>query len=134
MELQKMAKKFCKLSNGAETDLLEVSDEVMAALNFLIAMFIRDKDNIFGLWDIVTELERDFLQPLVQGLNLSRGHFKLKLEEPKSTEVTLMVGGEVLPDMSREQKNEVIHSALNTFDMIECVLGQLNDVIANRKK
>ena len=94
---------------------------------------IQDKENIYGLWDIVTELEKDFLQPLAQGLNFSRCHFKLKLEEPKSTEVTLMVGGAVLPDMSCEQKNEVIHSALSTFDMIECVLGQLNDVIAKHK-
>ena len=133
-ELHTLVKKFCQVRNGAETDLLEVSDEVMASLNFLIAMFLRDKLNEFGLWDIIPELNKDFLEPLSQGLSLSRGHYKLKLQEPKSAEVTLMVGGEVLPEMSRDQKNEVIRSALNTFDMMECVLGQLNDVITNHKK
>ena len=133
-ELHKLVKQFCQIKNGAETDLLEVSDEIMASLNFLIAIFLRDKLNEFGLWDIIPELNRDFLEPLSRGLSLSRGHYKLKLQEPKSAEVTLMVGGEVLPEMSREQKNEVINSALNTFDMMDCVLGQLNNIITNRRK
>ena len=107
----------------------------MASLNFLIALLLRDKQNtIFGLWDLVPDLTNSYLEPLSQGLNLSRGHFKLKLQEPKSAEVTLMVGGQVLPEMSWEQKNQVIHSALNTFDMIECVLCQLKDLIANNSQ
>ncbi len=131
-ELDKLVKKFCHLKNGAETDLLEVNDEIMASLNFLIALLLRDKQNdIFGLWDLVPDLTKNYLEPLAQGLSLSRAHFKLKLQEPKSAQVTLMVGGQVLPEMSREQKNQVIHSALTTFDMTECVLCQLNDIIAN---
>ena len=134
-ELHKLVKKFCYLKNSAETDLLEISDEIMASLNFLIALLLRDKQNtIFGLWDLVPDLTNSYLEPLSQGLNLSRGHFKLKLQEPKSAEVTLMVGGQVLPEMSWEQKNQVIHSALNTFDMIECVLCQLKDMIANNSQ
>jgi hypothetical protein len=63
-------------------------------------------------------------------------HFRLKLEEGKkpasseaSAEVTLMVGGQPLPEMSPDQMREVIRSALNTFDMMECVLSQLKEVI-----
>ena len=40
-----------------------------------------------------------------------------------------MVGGQKLPHMSYDEMVKVIHDALNTFDMIECVLCQLNDVI-----
>ena len=131
-ELNKLVKKFCHLKNGAETDLLEVNDEIIASLNLLIALLLRDKQNdIFGLWDLVPDLTKNYLEPLSQGLSLSRAHFKLKLQEPKSAQVTLMVGGQVLPEMSPEQKNQVIHSALNTFDMTELVLCRLNDVIAN---
>ena len=130
--MNKLVKKFCHLKNGAETDLLEVNDEIIASLNLLIALLLRDKQNdIFGLWDLVPDLTKNYLEPLSQGLSLSRAHFKLKLQEPKSAQVTLMVGGQVLPEMSPEQKNQVIHSALNTFDMTELVLCRLNDVIAN---
>ena len=114
----------------------------MASLNFLICILLRDKDNVSSLWDITIELEQEFLKPLEKGLSMSRAHYKLKLEESSSNSnknvsqsevVTLMVGGQPLPEMSKEQLNEVINSALNTFDMMECVLCQLNDVISRNK-
>ena len=116
--LHNLVKRFCKLSNGAETDLLEVSDEVMASLNFLICIFLRDRDNLLCLWDIASYVQDDFITPLEKGLGLSKGHYKLKLEEagsngnPNSSEVTLMVGGQPLPEMSKDQMRQVIHSAL----------------------
>ena len=138
--LQILIKRFCQLSNGAETDLLEVSDEIMASLNFLICMLIRDKENVLKIWNIIEDLENNFLKPLDKGLSMSRAHYKLKLDESKNqsknsakSDVTLMVGGQPLPDMSKEQMNSVIQSALNTFDMMECVLCQLNDVISQNK-
>ena len=134
--LQSLVRKFCCLKNGAETDLLEISDEIMASLNFLICLLLRDKTNILQLWDIIPELNEHFLKPLSTGLSMSRAHYKLKLDEPANSNngaVTMMVGGQTLPDMSSEQMKEVILSALNTFDMIECVLCQLNDTIYAKK-
>lgn len=137
LRLQQITRKFCKLSNGAETDLLEVSDEVMSSLNFLICCLLRDRDNRLGIWDMVPELEADYLKPIAKGLEMSRAHYKLQLNssedsssEPK--DVRLMVGGQPLPEMSRDQMKEVIRSALTTFDMIDCVLCQLNDVISSK--
>ena len=72
------------LKNGAETDLLEVSDEVMASLNFLICVFLRDKTNSLGLMDIVPQIDNDYLKPLNAGLSMSRAHYKLKLDENKN--------------------------------------------------
>lgn len=133
--LQGLVRKFCVLKNGAETDLLEVSDEIMSTLNFLVCLLLRDKSNALGLWDIVPQLKADYLEPLATGLSMSRAHYKLKLEEnadPNSATVSLMVGGQTLPEMSKEQMKEVVQSALNTFDMIDCVLCQLNDVVNKR--
>ena len=138
--LKVIVRKFCFLKNGAETDLLEISDEVMASLNFLICLLLRDKSSrIHGLWSMVPELEKNYLKPLGMGLSMSKAHYKLKLDDSNSTknkmsqeEVTLMVGGQPLPDMSPDQMKEVLHSALNTFEMIECVLCQLNDIIASK--
>ena len=138
--LHQILKKVCRLTNGAETDLLEVSDEIMASLNFLICLLIRDKDNIFDLTQILPYLENDFINPLEKGLSMSRAHYRLKVEEQKnsvqskSSEISFMVGGQTLPEMSQDQMKEVVNAALNTFDMMECVLCQLKDVISRNKK
>ena len=83
LDLQILIKRFCQLSNGTETDLLEVSDEIMASLNFLICMLIRDKENVLKIWNIIEDLENNFLKPLDKGLSMSRAHYKLKLDESK---------------------------------------------------
>ena len=141
--IHQILKKICRLSNGAETDLLEVSDEIMASLNFLICLLIRDKDNNhFDLGQILPYLENNFINPLEKGLSMSRAHYKLKLEEQNkntvhlesTSEISLMVGGQALPEMSHEQMKEVVHAAMNTFDIMECVLCQLKDVISRNKK
>ena len=92
IHLQSLVKRFCVLKNGAETDLLEVSDEVMASLNFLIFVLQRDKTNAFGLLDIVPQIENDFLKPLNAGLSMSRAHYKLKLEEGENNSNSLSHG------------------------------------------
>lgn len=134
--LQGLVRKFCHLKNGAETDLLEISDEVMGSLNFLICILLRDNSNSLGLWDIKSQIETDYINPLTMGLSMSRAHYKLKSEESQDSvqgdSVSLMVGGKSLPQMSQDQMKEVIQSALNTFDMIECVLCRLKDVLNKR--
>ena len=139
-QLHSLVKRFCALKNGAETDLLEVSDEIMASLNFLVCILLRDRNNTLGLFEIVPQIEIDFLKPLNTGLAMSQAHYKLKLDESKNdsnnhdgADVSLMVGGKALPHMSQDQMKEVVHSALNTFSMMECVLCQLNDVISSKK-
>ena len=48
----------------------------------------------------------------------------LKLDESQNdskedgADVSLMVGGKALPQMSRDQMKDVVHSALNTLDMM----------------
>merc|ERR1712051_1123547 len=59
-QLQSLVKRFCTLKNGAETDLLEVSDEIMASLNFLVCILLRDRSNTLGLLEIVPQIEIDF--------------------------------------------------------------------------
>ncbi len=139
LKLQRLVMKFCHLSNGPETDLLEVSDEVMASLNFLVCIFLRDKEDRLGLGVLKTDLKTDYLKPLAEGLAFSRAHYKEKLTDSEfnknnnvdqtGSDVTVTVGGQPLPEMTSQQLKEVITSALNTFDMMECVLSQLNDIL-----
>ena len=123
------------LKHGAETDLLEISDELMSTLNLLICLMARDKsNNLTRIWDLKDEIIQNFVKPLKTAISMSRAHYKLKLNDktnPNTSEgdVTLMVGGQPLPHMTHDKMKEVINAALNTFDMMDCILGQLNGIL-----
>jgi len=138
-DLKVLVRKFARLSNGAETDLLEVSDEIMGALNFLICVMMRDKENVSGIWDLKEHLLKEYVAPLDTGLSMSRAHYHASIAEDPAKGIegedvmSLSVGGQPLPEMTPEQKKQVVHAALNTFSMMECKLIQLKDVLDSRK-
>nr|CAD7432047.1 unnamed protein product [Timema monikensis] len=130
---------FCNLPNGAESDLVELGDQIVSALNLVRFLVLRDKDNLTGIWDCVSDLEYYFFEPLKRGLIISRAHFELKLNELKQErieenkgmmvkrgqEVTITIGGQQLPNLPYENKVSVINSAMNAFDLMEGLLGRV---------
>uniref|UniRef100_A0A8C5QZT1 Glomulin, FKBP associated protein n=1 Tax=Leptobrachium leishanense TaxID=445787 RepID=A0A8C5QZT1_9ANUR len=133
------------LPDGAETDLLQTSDRIMASLNLLRYVFIRDKevDNETGVWTELHRIEQDFLKPLHTGLNLSRAHYEAELrstnEKKKGTHskkpvCTVTAGGEMLPDMTPEMQLQVLQSALFTFDLMESVLARVEELVEAKLK
>jgi hypothetical protein len=134
--LKVLIRKICSLKHGVETDLLEISDEIISSLNMLICLMLKDKSkNGCGVWDLTVELNTNYLKPLKTALEMSRAHYQRKLMEKHGNddkgidEVSLSVGGQTLPHMTTNQKNDVVNAALNTLSLIECVLCQLNSVI-----
>ena len=134
--LKVLIRKICSLKHGVETDLLEISDEIISSLNMLICLMLKDKSkNGCGIWDLTVELNTNYLKPLKTAIEMSRAHYQRKLMEKHGNddkgidEVSLSVGGQTLPHMTTNQKNDVVNAALNTLSLIECVLCQLNSVI-----
>lgn len=128
------------LPEGAETDLLQNSDRIMASLNLLRYLVIKDNenDNQTGLWTELGKIENNFLKPLHTGLNMSKAHYEaeIKNSQENSQEVqkskdlcSITVGGEDLPNMPPEMQLKVLHSALFTFDLIESVLARVEELI-----
>ncbi|KAL1129175.1 hypothetical protein AAG570_013705 [Ranatra chinensis] len=133
--LADLLNKFCHLHTGVETDLIELSDRIISCLNLLRFLAIRDKTNITGFWDSTPSLASNFLEPLKKGLTLSRAHYKLQLDDLKSgsgddtANLEVKVGTSVLPAMPKEQKIQVLNTALNTFDLMESLLGRVNECL-----
>jgi hypothetical protein len=142
--LYDLISKYCLLEHGAETDLVENVDQIVSALNLIRFLALRDRENKTGMWDYVGMLEKCLLEPLREGIQLSRAHYKLKLrdlEEEKKTamvnsdgltrksNVTVTVGGQLLPNLPHENKVAVIMSALNAFDLMESLLSRVNECI-----
>lgn len=141
-KLLALLKKFCFLHKQEESDLIEVSDEIIATLNLLRFLTIRDKLNSTQIWDFIPVLDEIYFKPLRKGLELSRGHFKLKIKEieeenvGKRTEndINVLIKGESLSKLSKNEKIEVLNYSLTVFDVIDSLLSRLTECIELREK
>ncbi|XP_062961707.1 glomulin isoform X1 [Cynocephalus volans] len=133
------------LPEGAETDLLQNSDRIMASLNLLRYLVIKDNenDNQTGLWTELRKIENNFLKPLHTGLNMSKAHYEAEIknsqeniqEVQKAKDLcSITVGGKEIPNMPPEMHLKVLHSALFTFDLIESVLARVEELIEIKTK
>ncbi|EFN81360.1 glomulin isoform X1 [Harpegnathos saltator] len=145
MEL--MLRKICKLPHGSTSDLVEISDEVITALNLLRFLLIRDKSNETGIWNMMDVIQRDYLKPLREGIDMCKIHWKIKAKDlelqrkgssknddvGKDTEVTLTVGGERLPVMPIADKIAFCSQAINGLDIMESILIRVNECMDEYK-
>ncbi|NWX94884.1 GLMN protein, partial [Nothoprocta ornata] len=133
------------LPDGAETDLLQNSDRIMASLNLLRYLMIKDGeyDNQTGVWTMLAKIEQNFLKPLRVGLNMSKAHYEAEIKNKKenrrdsnssNTVCSVTVSGEKLPAMTTEMQLQVLRSALFTFDLIESVLARVEELIEMKIK
>ncbi|XP_039583101.1 glomulin isoform X4 [Passer montanus] len=133
------------LPEGAETDLLQNSDRIMASLNLLRYLVIKDceSDSQTGVWTTLGKIEQNFLKPLRVGLNMSRAHYEAEIKNKKenrkeaqssNTVCSVTVSGEKMPAMTTGMQLQVLHSALFTFDLIESVLARVEELIEVKTK
>ncbi|XP_075979192.1 glomulin-like isoform X1 [Anticarsia gemmatalis] len=136
-QLSNMIKKICLLPHGAESDLVELADQIISALNFLRYLTIKDADNITGIRDNFSFIENNYLEKLRVGLNMSKAHYEVKLKDieegkdlpEENVNVSINVGGNVLDKIPKENKKEIICSALNAFHLIEGLMARLSECI-----
>jgi len=136
------------VASGYRPSLLtSLSDRVMAALNLLRYLVIRDprNENLTGVWDLLSSIEETFLKPLRTGIVLCRTDVnaeiqKLEHGEHASTSkqsatngedkvVEFSIGDQCMPDLTAEQQKEAMHSALISLDMMESVLCRVEQLV-----
>ncbi|XP_055624622.1 glomulin-like isoform X1 [Toxorhynchites rutilus septentrionalis] len=131
---------ICNLTKGIETDLMENSDTILSALNILIFIFIRDKNNRTAIRDYVHEIENQFLLPLRKSIDLARAHFKEEQssvqrgEDDKSKfdiSIDILNGGDI-PELTKERKLDMLARALNNFDLMDCLLARVIECIGTK--
>ncbi|CAH0729643.1 unnamed protein product, partial [Brenthis ino] len=141
VHLMGMIKKICYLPHGPESDLVELADQIITALNFLRYLALKDTCNKTGIREYFSLIEDDYLKNLRTGLNMSKAHYEVKLkdiEEAKAlpeeqVEVSINVGGNILDKIPTENKKQIIHSALNAFHLIEGLVARLSECIIVNK-
>ncbi|XP_032669583.1 glomulin-like isoform X1 [Odontomachus brunneus] len=139
-----MLKKICNLPHGSSSDLVEISDEVITALNLLRFLFIRDKRNETGIWNMRDTIQSDYLKPLRDGIDLCKTHWRVKAKdlerqrkgystgeiEKVNAMVTLTVGGKQLPVMPIAEKIAFCNQAINGLDVMESILIRVNECVS----
>ncbi|XP_036330528.1 uncharacterized protein LOC118742509 [Rhagoletis pomonella] len=145
---------ICRLPHGAKTDLIDHSDKVISSLNALRFFALKDQQNRTGLWDFMSEIEQQFLEPLRKGLDISVAHYKAELkrvenglgaeaeaEERKTLELidinianATSESGNVDLEVGRLRKIEILNQNLCTFDLMRSILGRTEECVENTSR
>lgn len=125
---------ICHLESGPETDLLKHSDTIITALNIVRFLCLSDTSNRTGFWDIAGLISSLFLVPLRRALELTVAHYRMeerRVCEGRDTD-DVEVGvqlttGEPMPAINRDSKLQLIRSAMNTFDLMDSLVGRVEE-------
>lgn len=142
---------ICCLANGVETDILEYSDKIISSLNALRFFALKDYSNLTGFWNFIDDLNKNYLRPLREALNLSIAHYKSELKHIENItdakkEVEQREQLELLDicianekssrtkhdfELNRQQKVCILNQNLCTFDLITSLLARVTECIEN---
>ncbi|XP_055603722.1 glomulin-like isoform X1 [Uranotaenia lowii] len=130
---------ICVLKNHIETDLIDNADEIISGLNILRFLIIRDKTNVTDICSYIDQLDQQFLKPLRKSIDMSRAHFSAELdqvqqglpvEEKIDFDISVdVLNGESLSELTKERKLSMLKNALNTFDLMDCLLARVNECV-----
>uniref|UniRef100_A0A3Q0SE59 Glomulin, FKBP associated protein b n=1 Tax=Amphilophus citrinellus TaxID=61819 RepID=A0A3Q0SE59_AMPCI len=133
------------LPQGADTDLLSSMDRVMESLNLLRYVLIRDKELRTNVWEELCRLKDEYIKMLRVCIGISRAYYsselkalredqKLKAREARDAARSLAsVKGlslkhEKVSSMSPEVQQQVLQSALVTFDLMESLIVRIEEI------
>jgi len=150
--LSKLLLQVCILKNGATTDLLEVTDHVMGALNLLRYLLLRDgSTNKSGIMTEMPTIEALMLKPLRTALDLTKAHYNLRLKEIQSPgyrggeqgstleaefQRSVLIGGQEveMEDIPVEAQLTAMNCGLRSLDIMESLLVRVNECYDNVKR
>ncbi|XP_035825701.1 glomulin isoform X1 [Aplysia californica] len=144
--LRKLLLLALSLPESETSDMLENSDQIISGLNLLRFLVLADpaSANLTKFWDYMSVIEKQFIEPLRRGLDLSRAHYKLEQDNvsqgrakpegaKEGPEVSVSVGGMNVPAMEKKEKLQLIGKALNTHDIMLGLLARVSELMDQSK-
>nr|XP_058969222.1 glomulin-like [Pocillopora verrucosa] len=133
---------------GTDKDLVQETDRVMAALNCLRFVLLRDESDKTTVWRNFTTIEKDFTEPLRQASKVTRLQYQAELANKRdemagnksknmeqSTEFSVKSpDGKALELMSLADQCEALQSGLYSLDMMDSVLARITEIATIRSK
>lgn len=125
----------CTSTLGMDVDLIEYSDLLVAGLNFLRFLVIRDRRNLTKVWNDIHMYDVVFLKPLRDALDHSRAQYQLEEQRIKLN----ASGGGLAADpefvaMAEQNRLATVRIARNTLDLIESLMTRVMECVEARRK
>uniref|UniRef100_A0A672ZX23 Glomulin, FKBP associated protein b n=1 Tax=Sphaeramia orbicularis TaxID=375764 RepID=A0A672ZX23_9TELE len=141
------------LPQGPETDLVHNMDKIMESLNLLRYLLLKEKElrSIADVWEELCRIKDEYLKMLRVCISISRGYYsaelkalredqKIKAKEARAAARAarlvqkITVKHENASDMSPEAQQQVLQSALVTFDLMESLIVRIEEITEENLK
>uniref|UniRef100_A0A3P9JX43 Glomulin, FKBP associated protein b n=1 Tax=Oryzias latipes TaxID=8090 RepID=A0A3P9JX43_ORYLA len=132
------------LPHGAETNLLTNMDKIMEGLNLLRYVFLKGKEmrSNVELWKGLCRIKEEYLKMLRVALSMSRAYYSSELKALKEGQKLKARGGnqsgrlvqsvlvkqEHVSGMSPDAQQQVLESALVTFDLMDSLTVRIEEI------
>uniref|UniRef100_A0A672ZXV3 Glomulin, FKBP associated protein b n=1 Tax=Sphaeramia orbicularis TaxID=375764 RepID=A0A672ZXV3_9TELE len=134
------------LPQGPETDLVHNMDKIMESLNLLRYLLLKEKElrSIADVWEELCRIKDEYLKMLRVCISISRGYYSAELKalredqkiKAKAARLVqkITVKHENASDMSPEAQQQVLQSALVTFDLMESLIVRIEEITEENLK
>jgi hypothetical protein len=132
--LQLIISNICILKNGSNTDLLEISDQIIVILNFILFLIIRDKNNS-GIINFFKKTNYSFLRSVQNAVETQKNQYIFRLDcIIKHKDIIIYnekrdLFFEEFGLIPFEQKIQIYSQAVNTLLLIENILCRIYDFV-----
>lgn len=134
VHLKRFLRCCCRLKKEEDSELSEDSEQIVAALNFIRYLLLKDRNNVTQVADWLPLLERGFLVPLRKSLQLSKNRLEHDIKNTVEDitvpeEMTVIVAGKDLEQSSKEERIASLKSSLMGLDVIESVFMRVMELL-----
>lgn len=144
--LKKFFSQFFDTKLLIEKNLLDDGDRILATLNLLRFLVIRDRHNcnITRIWNYIPAIQENYMKTLRANLKVMRSVSQEKIQRLKTRDLAasgqssefamdVKIKDQILDDLTPEQQKDALQSACNNIDLIESVLIRVEQLIDEEK-
>jgi len=137
------ARMVINLTNKVETDLVHESSQVVATLNLIRFIILKDNRNRISFHK--SSLTDEYLKHLEKAIKISKAHYELERKNTLENKVSQSkndrslnysvktLTNEEVTEPTSDDKLIAIQSAIHQLDIIECLRIRVNEIIAEKK-
>lgn len=144
--LKKFFSQFFDTKLLIEKNVLDDSEKILATLNLLRFLVIRDRlnCNVTRIWNYIPAIQENYMKTLRANLKAMNSVIQERIQKLKTNDLAesgqssefamdVKIKDQILDDLTPEQQQEALKSACNNIDLIESVLIRVEQLIDEEK-
>lgn len=132
--LKVLVLQICVLQDGINTDLIEISDQIISTLNFILFLLIRKGTKNLILNIIKNNDDNNFLSTMKTALEKQKVQWRATINDvhkktDKCEDETLKFSVNGIPEPSKEEQIRLSEKAMNTLLVMENILCRIEELV-----